>query len=183
MILLKVMLLIYSHISSPDSISRLNTFQYLWFRYVCISNLCCLNRKITVLFLPKADMLNETEVLIQACSSLFVLRHITAEHIFEVYILRSAWILQCTSIIGNLLNLCQHTADVWPNSSDSGWGWGLLTSCCKLSNLQFSCKKKLGNFFTRWATSVSQGISGVRVKGFIFRMFIGPCIIVIIEEL
>jgi len=90
MILLKVMLLIYSHISSPDSISRLNTFQYLWFRYVCISNLCCLNRKITVLFLPKADMLNETEVLIQACSSLFVLRHITAEHIFEVYILRSA---------------------------------------------------------------------------------------------
>jgi len=74
--------------------------------------MCCLNRKIAVLFLPKADVLNETEMLIQACRSLFVLRHFTAEHVFEVYIFCSAWILQCTSIIGNLLNLCQHTADL-----------------------------------------------------------------------
>jgi len=39
--------------------------------------MCCLNRKVTVLFLPKADVLNEIEMLIQACRSLFVLRHFT----------------------------------------------------------------------------------------------------------
>jgi len=52
--------------------------------------MCCLNRKVTVSFLPKADVLNKLEMLIQACRSLIVLRHFTAEHIFEVYVLCSA---------------------------------------------------------------------------------------------
>jgi len=157
----------YSHISSPDSISRLSTFQYLWFRFVCISNMCYLNRKVTVLFLLKADVLSEIDVLIQACRSWFVLRHITTEHIFEIYILCSAWILLCTSIIGNLLNLCQHTADmcgpIAVAVAEDGVHWQAVVSSVIYSFLA----EKLGNFFTRWATSVSQGVSGVRVKGFI----------------
>jgi len=90
------------------------------------------------------------------------------EHIFEVYILCSAWILQCTSIIGYLLNLCQRTADlcgpITVTVADDRVHWQAVVSSVIYSFLS----ENLGNFLTRWATLVSQGFSGVRVKGFIF---------------
>jgi len=112
-------------------------------------------------------VLNKLEMLIQACRSLIVLRHFTAEHIFEVYVLCSAWISQCTSIIGNLLNLCQHTADMCGPIAVTLVEDGVLWQAVVSSVIYSFLAEKLGNFLTRWATLVSQGVSGVRVKGFI----------------
>ena len=154
MILLKVMLLIYSHISSPNSISRLNTFHYLQFRFVCISNMCCLNRKVNSFVCTQGwrvewDRNVDLSMQIIVCFETFYSR----THICNLCIMK------CLNFAVHIHYwqftefMPAHSWHVWPNSSDSGWGWCPLTSCYKLSNLQFS-RRKAGDFLD-WVSSFS----------------------------